>query len=95
MLVLQFKFKEALSYHPLVYMLPIWLPLLGYGLIKDNGKLVTYTIYSIGLIAVVLWVIRMFLYFPDVEPMTYRWESIFGKIISEIQKLVDNVKNVS
>ncbi len=95
MLVLQFKFKEALVYHPLVYLLPIWIPLLGYSLIKENGKLFTYTIYSIGLIAVVLWVIRMYLYFPEAEPMTYRWESLFGKIISGIQKLVDNVKNVS
>ncbi len=95
MLVLQFKFKEALTYHPLVYLLPIWIPLLGYGILKENGKVVTYTIYSIGIIAIGLWVVRMFLYFPDVEPMTYRWESLFGNIINGIQNLVDNVKNVS
>ncbi len=93
-LLLQFKFKEAFDYHPLVYLLPIWIPLLGYGILKENGKFVTYTIYSIGIIAVGVWIFRMFLYFPDVEPMTYRWESLFGNIIRGIQKLVDNVKNV-
>ncbi len=93
--LLQFKFKEAFEYHPLVYLLPIWIPLLGYGILKEDGKLVTYTIYSIGIIAIVVWAIRMFLYFPEVEPMTYRWGSMFGSIISFIRNLVDKVNIVS
>ncbi len=93
--MLQFKFKEAFLYHPLVYLLPIWIPLLGYGVIKENGKLVTYTIYSIGLVGIILWAVRMYLYFPNVDPMTYRWGSVFGTIISTLQNLVDNAKLVS
>ncbi len=93
--LLQFKFKEAFEYHPLVYLLPIWIPLLGYGVLKENGKLVTYTIYSIGIIAISVWAVRMYLYYPEVEPMTYRWESMIGRVISKIQNLVDNAKIVS
>ncbi len=88
MYAMTFRFKEAFHYQPLVFFLPIFILLLGYGVVKENKKILRNTIYLIGIVAIVVWVIRMIIYFPDVEPMTYRWGSIVGRLINYILNIL-------
>lgn len=66
--------KSAFFYHPLVFVLPV----IVYALIKEKKKLI------IALIALILmvWVIRLIMFFPDVEPMNYNFDSLLGKFIN-------------
>lgn len=67
-------FVEAFHYHPLFPMVP----LLFFSYLKGNQKL----LITICLIFIVVWLIRMVLYFPDIEPLNYNNSSIFGIIIN-------------
>lgn len=67
-------FAEAFHYHPLFPMVP----LLFFSYLKGNQKL----LITICLIFIVVWLIRMVLYFPDIEPLNYNNSSIFGIIIN-------------
>ena len=68
------NFAEAFHYHPLFLLVPV----LFYSYLKGNRKL----LIAICLIFVIVWIIRMVLYFPGVEPMNYNSSSIFGIIIN-------------
>ena len=70
----KFDFAEAFHYHPLFPMVP----LLFFSYLKGNQKL----LITICLIFIVVWLIRMVLYFPDIEPLNYNNSSIFGIIIN-------------
>lgn len=67
-------FAKAFHYHPLFPMVP----LLFFSYLKGNQKL----LITICLIFIVVWLIRMVLYFPDIEPLNYNNSSIFGIIIN-------------
>lgn len=69
----QGDFKEAFLYHPLFPLVPV----LFYGIVKDRRKV----IHALGVIFILVWILRMILYFPQVEPMNYNPRSIWGIII--------------
>lgn len=71
--LLTMQFKTAFVYHPLVFVMPLIMSVLlfsGYGIFN---RLYTSKIFW-GIILVlftVVYVIRMYLYFPNTEPMDY------------------------
>lgn len=71
-------FAQAFHYHPLFLLVPV----LFYSYLKGNQKL----LIAIGLIFIIVWIIRMVLYFPCIEPMNYNNSSIFGIIIDLIKE---------
>lgn len=89
MYTLKLDFKSAIEYNPLIIILPFSVLALGYGVIKEDKKFLSKVIYIIGGIAVVVWVIRMFMYFPNVEPMIYREKSLFGVVFGFIQDIIN------
>lgn len=72
-----FRYKESIYYHPLFWSVP--LILLGY----KNKKL----IYIIGIIFIIVWVIRMYLYFPDKEPMKFNDRAIYVRVFTTIKNI--------
>ncbi len=89
MYALMLDFKSAFLYNPLIVVLPFAIITLGYGVLKQDKKFLNRAIYIIGSIAIVVWAIRMFLYFPDVEPMIYRENSIFGFVFGVIKDVLN------
>lgn len=81
--LLKFNFKEAFFYHPLVYLLPFLILIFLYQDTKAIYKLAHSKFLIIGVITLFLlvYVIRMVLYFPDVEPMNYYQDSIIAKLL--------------
>lgn len=71
--VVKFNFAQAFKFHPLFPVVPI----LFYSYLKGKQKL----LIAICLLFIFVWVIRMILYFPGVEPMNYNNSSIFGIIL--------------
>ena len=69
--------KKAFYYHPLFWSVP--LILLGY----KNKKL----IYILGIIFIIVWVIRMYLYFPDKEPMKFNDRAIYVRVFTTIKNI--------
>lgn len=67
-------FMKAFQNHPLFLLVPV----LFYSYFKGNQKL----LIAICLLFIIVWIIRMILYFPSVEPMNYNRNSIFGMIIT-------------
>jgi len=72
--VIKHDFVKAFHYHPLFLVVPI----LFYSFLKGKQKL----LIAICLLFIIVWIIRMILYFPLVEPMNYNSSSIFGMIIN-------------
>ncbi len=75
---LKLDFKTAFMYNPLIFIMPFGLLVYIYGVIRENKKIINGSIYIIGAVAIIIWIVRMFLYFPNVEPMIYRENSLFG-----------------
>ena len=69
----QGNYAEAFRYHPLFLLVPV----LFYGIMKDKRRI----IHGLGIIFLLVWIIRMILYFPHVEPMNYNPRSLWGIII--------------
>lgn len=80
------QFQEAFLYHPLFWFAPIAILLLGYALLIDNKKLFHRSIIVIGAITIGVWIIRMVLFFPDVEPMVFRENSVYGFVYGLFKK---------
>lgn len=68
--ILKLNFKEAFYYHPLFFMVPLIF-------IEKIRKKYMFLIFIVFLI---VWIIRMYLYFPNTEPMKYN-KFIFNEII--------------
>lgn len=71
--VARLDFIKAFHDHPLFLLVPI----LFYSYLYGKQKL----LISICLLFIIVWIIRMILYFPSVEPMNYNASSIFGIIL--------------
>ena len=70
----RFDLWQAFVYHPLFILVP-FIPLLY--LERISNKLRNILAYSALALLLVVWVIRMVVLFPDVEPMTYNENSLF------------------
>lgn len=71
-------FMKAFHDHPLFLLVPV----LFYSYFKGKQKL----LIAICLLFIIVWIIRMILYFPLVEPMNYNSNSIFGMIIHYLKE---------
>lgn len=69
--------KRAFYYHPLFWSVPLIL------LEYKNKKL----IYILGIIFIIVWVIRMYLYFPDKEPMKFNDRAIYVRVFTTIKNI--------
>ncbi|WP_163195109.1 DUF2752 domain-containing protein [Clostridium thermarum] len=70
--------SEAFHFHPL-FPLVLFIPFL----MNNKKKIYLYSIISIF---IAVWLIRLKLYYPDVEPMTYHEDNLFTFIKSLIEK---------
>lgn len=70
--------KRAFYYHPLFWSVP--LILLGY----KNKKI----IYILGVLFISVWLVRMYLYFPDIEPMKFNNKAIYIRIFSGLKNII-------
>ncbi|MDU1911668.1 DUF2752 domain-containing protein [Fusobacterium sp.] len=70
--------KKAFYYHPLFWSVP--LILLGY----KNKKI----IYILGILFISVWLVRMYLYFPDIEPMKFNNKAIYVRIFNGLKNII-------
>ncbi|MCX7714294.1 MAG: DUF2752 domain-containing protein [Clostridia bacterium] len=76
-------FSSALYFHPLFWLVPVAafvVILRKHGWIKDVYKSKCFWL-GIFTLAMAVYAIRMFLYFPDIPPMDYNWNSVCGRLI--------------
>jgi cytochrome bd-type quinol oxidase subunit 2 len=75
---IQFDFRSAFFYHPLVYLLPFIIILFLFSGIKhiDQIRKSKQTWMIIISILIITYIIRMILFFPDTAPMDYYYNSI-------------------
>ena len=71
--LISFDFENAFFYHPLVFTLPFLIFIFLYQDTKILGKIAHSKIFWISVIIlfIIVYIIRMILYFPDTEPMDY------------------------
>lgn len=70
MRLLHLDIGGAFTYHPLFFMVPVIL------FIKEKKGL--YIVFGIFL---VVWLLRMYLYFPNVEPMVFNDKALYIRIL--------------
>lgn len=80
----QFHFRKAFFYHPLFWFFPFLFFVVLFRFIPVVNKIYNNKLFWIISLIIILgiWVIRMFLYFPSIEPLDYNKYSIFYKIYS-------------
>ena len=87
--------KQSFEYHPLILLTLVLI--LGYILItvfdikifdKFNKKNINIFLWCVFIIYIVVYIIRMILFFPNYEPMTYLDTSIFGRIIGFVKNII-------
>jgi hypothetical protein len=85
------ELRESLHFHPLL--LPAVIIFAAYfGLLLFKGNAAANKLNKAMLVftvaAVILYIVRMILYFPNAEPMTYNFDSILGRIIIWIKNIM-------
>lgn len=87
--LLKFDVHDAFFYHPLFFSIPIILIIIAISKYKNIGfaKLRVFW-YFTAVVFVSVWIIRMCMYFPNVEPMKYTKKSYLYIIISTIKNLI-------
>lgn len=56
---------------------------------KTTIKKCTPFFIAFGVCMCLVYAVRMFLYFPGIEPMTYDFNSVFGRIINAIKFIIE------
>jgi hypothetical protein len=81
--VLQFDFITAFHYHPLIFIMPIILLIYVFRDMKYVQNLYHSKWFwiSIFILFIVVYIIRMVLYYPDVEPMTIYEDAYLRRLI--------------
>lgn len=74
--LLHFDFKHAFFYHPLFFLAPFLI------FIKKQR-----TLFIVFILFFACWVIRMWLYFPNTEPMIFNKNAIYVKIFNLIEHI--------
>ena len=77
MSLIHLDIRGAFYYHPLFWSVPFIL--LGY----KNKKI----IYILGMIFIGVWIVRMYLYFPDIEPMKLNNRAIYVRVFNIIKNI--------
>lgn len=81
--LLVFDFSTAFHFHPLVFLLPIVLIIFLYQETKYFNKIANSKAFwvSILLLFIIVYAIRMSLYFPNIEPMDYYHENLINRLL--------------
>lgn len=77
-------FAEAFTYHPLFLAVPVVFAVGVWGLIRPeilDKKWLTIGAFTLVAAFIVTYIVRMALYFPYIEPMTYRADSLLGLLL--------------
>lgn len=93
LLLMSLKFKEAFNMNPIVYELLIWLAIMFYCRYVSS-KYYNFIIISfqiICIITLIIYVMKMLLYFPYIEPCSYYAGCIFPKIGNKIYNLLCSI----
>lgn len=83
---LKFNIKEAFFYHPLFLLPFIWTVVTIVFYIKkiDKSRYFLFLVITI-IIFISTWILRLYIYFPDGEPMKYYDDSVIGNMIKFIK----------
>lgn len=84
--VITLHFKEALFYNPSIYLaaiVAIYFFICRYVLDTRPKYLVPMCIIA-GIIAIIIYIIRMYYMYPDIEPMTYYENNLLKNILNKI-----------
>ena len=81
--LLKLNIHDAFFYHPLFFLISIIL------IVITRHKKINFSqqrifLYSIVAMFIIVWVIRMFMYFPNVEPMKYNKKSLLYIVVSTL-----------
>ena len=79
--VLNGNFIEAFKLHPL-----FWMPFVTVILIILNRKYYKWILIGAIVIFIGVYIVRMSIFFPDIEPMKYNERAIINQLISKIRK---------
>lgn len=75
--LLHLDIKKAFFYHPLFFLVPFFF------FIREKKYL-----YLLFILFLSIWVVRMILYFPNVEPMVFNESAIYIRIINFFKEIV-------
>ncbi|MHB1454354.1 MAG: DUF2752 domain-containing protein [Saccharofermentanales bacterium] len=80
--LLRLDFAAAFTFHPLVYVIVPFIIVLSVLLLTKRTTFKKSTPYIIAIMAcmVIVYIIRMILFYPDAEPMTYDSHSLFASL---------------
>lgn len=91
--LLRMDFAAAFFFHPLVFLVIPFIIILTVLLImkKTTFKKSTPAIIAIGACMVIVYIIRMVLFFPDTEPMTYEHNSVVAVLYRIIRGIIERI----
>lgn len=90
LLLLLGKFKEAYEMHPLVYLLVVEVIfcIIIKKQLKKNSIFINISVIIVLVIFVSFYIYRMFMYYPDLEPMVYWKDNYLREILINFQKYI-------
>ena len=77
--LMQFNIRDAFFYNPLFFMVPI----IPFFCAFEQNKMIIITI--IAFIAV--WIVRLYLFFPDIEPFVFNKEALLPRLYELLKQL--------
>lgn len=81
--LLKCNIRSAFNYNPMVFLVWPLLFFIAYLSVFRKNSIKKYTMVYIlfGIIMIAVFIVRMIIYFPDIQPLTYDFNSVFGRII--------------
>jgi len=78
------RFEAAMHYNPVAILWLLWALyfVISRYIIGKPDKWISHTLSIICIITIIIYVIRMVMYFPDETPMTYYKNNIMSKIVA-------------
>jgi len=76
--VARLDIRQAFRFHPLFALVP-FVPFLGWERLPDKWRnIIAYA--ALGVL-VAVWAVRMVMFYPDTEPMTFNYSSLLGRLM--------------
>ena len=72
--IIELNFREAFRLHPLFWSIPF--------LLLCRKKVI---LYGVGILFIIVWVIRMYFYFPNVEPFIFNQKALYPMILKKMR----------
>jgi len=85
-------FAAAWHWHPLFWLAPLILLavllLLAFRPALLHSRCAGRIWMALAILFILVYIVRMILYYPETEPMTYNWHSVFGRIWTLIRMIL-------